>query len=67
MKFKLVQKLKPKASKWQFWLKSHSPSFLLFLNCFRANQVGFEQVSCSLTFKLLTALRNKIHSVVDYF
>ena len=25
-------------------LKSHRPSFLLFLNCFKANQMGFEQV-----------------------
>ena len=51
MKFKLVRKLKPEASKWQFLVKPNKPSFLLFLNCFRASQVGFKQVFDNLTVK----------------
>ena len=39
----------------------------LFLNCFRANQMGFEHAFDNLTFKSMTALRKKIQSVVDYF
>ena len=38
-----------------------------FLSCVRANQMEFEQVLHNLTFKRMTALRIKIHSVVDYF
>ena len=37
--------------------KSHRPSFLLFLNCFRANQMGFEQVFDNVIFKHKDALR----------
>ena len=43
------------------------PSLLLFLNCFTANQMGFEQVFDNLTFKRMAALRKKIQSAVDYF
>ena len=50
-----------------FLEKSHDPSFLLFLNCFRANQMAFEQFFHNLTFKCLTALTKKILSVVNYF
>ena len=45
---------------------SHRPSFLLFLNCFRANQVGFKQVFDNLAFKHMDALRKQIPSLVDY-
>ena len=34
-----------------FLVNFHRPSFLLFLNRFRANQMGFEQVLDNLTFK----------------
>ena len=34
-----------------FLVKSHGPSFLLFISYFRASQMGFEQVSDNLTFK----------------
>ena len=67
LKFKFVRKLKPEASKWHFWLKSHRPSFLLFLNCFRANQVGFKQVFDNLTAKHMDALRKQIQSLTDFF
>ena len=49
-----------------FLVKFHRPSFLLFLNCFRANQMGFEQVFDSLTFKHMDALRKQIRCLVDY-
>ena len=49
-----------------FWLKSHRPSFLLFLNCFRANQIGFEEVFDNLTFKHMHALRKQIQFLVDH-
>ena len=42
------------------------PSFLLFLNCFRANQRGSEQVFDNLTFKYMDALRKQIQSLDDY-
>ena len=38
----------------------------MLLNCFWPNQIGFEQVFDNLTFKRMTALRNKIQSVVDH-
>ena len=56
-KFTFVLKLKPEASKWHFWLKSHRPSFLLFLYSFKANQMGFDQVFDNLTFKQMDAAR----------
>ena len=43
------------------------PSFLSFLSCFRANQIGFEQAADNLNFKHLPALRTKVQSVKDYF
>ena len=49
-----------------FFVKSRRSSFLLFLNCFRANQIGFEQVFDHLTFKHMDALRKQIQSRVDY-
>ena len=41
-------------------------SFLSFLNCFRANQMGFKQVFDNLTVKHMDALRKQIQSVADY-
>ena len=41
-------------------------SFLLFLNCFKANQMRFEQVFDNLIVKLIDALRKQIQSLVDY-
>ena len=61
-----VQMLKPEASKLHFWKKSHRPSFLLFLNCFRVNQVGFKQVFDNLTVKHMDALRKQIQSLADF-
>ena len=40
--------------------------FLLFLNCFRANQVEFKQVFDSLTVRHVDALKNQIQSLADY-
>ena len=57
-----VRKLKPEAAKWL----SIGRRFLLFLNCFRANQIGSEQVFGDLTFKHRDALRKQIDSLVDY-
>ena len=41
-------------------------SFLLFLNCSMANQIGFEQFFDNLTFKHMDALRKQIQSLVDF-
>ena len=41
-------------------------SFLLFLICFKANQLGFEQVFDNRTFKYMAAFRKQIQSLVDY-
>ena len=49
-----------------FLVKPHRPSFLLLLNCFRANQVGFKQVFDDLTVKHMNALRKQIQSLADY-
>ena len=49
-----------------FLVKSQRPTFLLFLDCFWANQMGFEQVFDNLIFKHMDALRNQIQSLVDY-
>ena len=38
----------------------------VFLNCFRANQVGFKQVFDSLTVKHMDALRKQIQSLSDF-
>ena len=38
-----------------FLQKFHRPSFMLFLNCFRANQVEFKQVFDNLTVKHMDA------------
>ena len=48
-----------------FLVKSHRQSFLLFLNCFRAQQIGFEQVFDNLIFKHIDALRKQIQFLVD--
>ena len=58
--------LKPEASKWHFWSELHRPSFLLFLNSFRANQVGCKHVFDSLAVKHIDALRKQIQSLADY-
>ena len=42
------------------------PSFLLFLNCFRVNQVGFKQIFDNLAVKNIDALRKQIQSLADY-
>ena len=44
----------------------HRPSFLLFLNCFKANQVGFKQAFDNLAVKHMDALRKQIQSIADY-
>ena len=49
-----------------FLSKSHRPSFLLFLSCFRTSQMGFEQVFDNPTFKHIDALRKQIKSLFDY-
>ena len=49
-----------------FLEKNLIPSFLLFLYCFRANQMRFEQVFGNLTFKHMDALGKQIQSLVDY-
>ena len=49
-----------------FLVKSHRSLFLLFLNCFKANQMGFEQVFNNLNVKHMDALRKQIQSLVDY-
>ena len=49
-----------------FLEKSHRLSFLLFLNCFRANQVGFKQLFNNLTVKHMDTLRKQIQSLTDY-
>ena len=46
--------------------KSHNSSFLLFLNCLRANEMAFGQVFDNQTFKHMTALRKTIQSVAEY-
>ena len=48
-----------------FWYESYKPSFLLFLNCFTANQMGLEQVFDNLTVKHMDALRKQIQSLLD--
>ena len=50
-----------------FLVKSYRPSFLLFLNSFRANQMRFEQVFDNVTCKHMDALRKQIQSLIDYF
>ena len=49
-----------------FLVIDHRPSFLLFVDCFRANQMGFEQVFDNLTFKDMDALTKQIQSLVNY-
>ena len=49
-----------------FLVKVPRPLFLLFLNCFRANQVGFKQVFDNLTVKHMDALRKQIQSLANY-
>ena len=41
---------------------AHGPSFLLFLICFKANQMGLGWVFDNLTLKHMNALREKIQS-----
>ena len=41
-------------------------AFLVFLNCFRANQVGFKQLFDNLTVKHMDALRTQIQSLADF-
>ena len=52
--------------KMAFLVESHRPPFLLFLNCFRASKMRFEQVFDNLTFKHMDAPRKQIQSLVDY-
>ena len=49
-----------------FSVKSHWSAFQLFLNCFTANQMGFEQFFDKLTFKHIDALKKQIQYLVDY-
>ena len=48
-------------------VQSNGPLFLLFLTCFRANQMGFGYVFDNLTFKRMTSSSKKIQSVANYF
>ena len=41
------------------------PLVLLFLNCFRAKQIGFEQVFDYLSFKHMDTLMKQIQSLVE--
>ena len=59
-------KAETRGLKIAIFVKSHRLSFHLVLNCFRANQLGFEQVFDNLTFKYMDALRKQIQSFVDY-
>ena len=49
-----------------FLVKLHRLSFLLFLNRFRASQVGFKQVFDNVAVKIIDALRKQIQSLADY-
>ena len=59
-------KAETRGLKMAFLEKVPRPSFLLFLNCFRANQVGFKQVFDNLTVKHMDALRKQIQSLADF-
>ena len=59
--------MRPEALTAMFCESSMVHHFLFFLNVFRANQMGFEQVSHNLTFKHMTALRKTIQCVVAFF
>ena len=48
-----------------FLVKSHRQSFLLFLNCFMARKMGFEQVFDNLTLKHMDAVRKQIQFIAD--
>ena len=50
-----------------FLVKSHRPSFLLFLNCCRAKEMRFEKVFDNLTFKHMDAWRKQFQCLVNYF
>ena len=45
---------------------AYGPSCLLFLNCFRAHQMGFEQVFDNVTVNRMDALREQFQSLVNY-
>ena len=45
--------------------KSNGPSFLLFLSCFVANQMGFEQGLNNLAFNGMDGLKKKIYRFID--
>ena len=59
-------KAETKGLEMAFLVKSHRSSSLLFLNGFRANQVGFKQVFDNLTVKHMDALRKQIQSLAAY-
>ena len=59
-------KAETRGLKMAFLLQSHRPSFLLFLNYFRANQVEFKGVFDNLIVKHMDALRKQIQSLADY-
>ena len=50
-----------------FLVRSHRLLFQLFLNCFKPNQTGFEQVFDNLTFKRMDAFCFWIHAMVSKF
>ena len=52
--------------KMAFLVKSHRPSFLLFLNCFRANEMGFKQFFDNLIVKHMDALREQSLSPIMF-
>ena len=62
----LCAKAETRGLEMAFLAKILQAIVLLFLNYFRANQVGFKQVFDNLTVKHIDALRKKIQSLADY-
>ena len=59
----ICAKAKTRDLEMAFLVKPHRPSLPLFLNHFRANQVGFKQVFDK---KHMDVLRKQIQSLADY-
>ena len=63
--YQVCAKAETRGLEMVFLVKSHKPSFLLVLNCFKANQMGFELVFDNLTSKHMDALGKQIQFSVD--
>ena len=59
-------KAETRGLKMAFLVTSHRPLFLLFLNCFRANQVVFKQVFDNLTVTHMDGSRKQIQCLADF-